>query len=67
MDTNTDTHTSYTDAPVLQHSCDPPVHGFIQVVGAIGCKEHDAFMPLYLSEETGGEGGQGRKIKIDGE
>jgi hypothetical protein len=67
MDTNTDTHPSYTDAPVLQHSCDPPVHGFIQVVGAIGCKEHDAFMPLYLSEETGGEGGQGRKVKIDGE
>jgi hypothetical protein len=58
VDTYADTHTSYTDAPVLQHSCDPPVHGFIQVMGTISCKKNDAFMPLYLSEETGGEGGQ---------
>jgi hypothetical protein len=43
------------------------MHGFIQVMGTISCKKHDAFMPLYLSEETGGERGQGRKIKRDEE
>ena len=50
--TDTDTHTSCECAPVLEYCSDPPVHGFVQIVGPVSGKEHNAFVPLDLCEET---------------
>lgn len=61
---STDTDTSCECAPVLEYCSDPPVHGFVQIVGPVSGKEHNAFVPLDLCEETGGrERGRGMEGK----